>query len=73
MLSRPLTPEEDTAVNLVTKGESYSHRHWPQEVVRAVINADLAQAGETRPGEPRRAATWVTAVFMRMRPGSRSA
>jgi hypothetical protein len=67
MASRQLTPEEDTAVNLFTKGESYSHRHWPPEVVRAVIKADLVKAGDGRPAEPRRAAIRVKALRARFR------
>jgi len=66
MVSRQITPEEDTAVNLVTKGESYSHRHWPPEVVRAVINADLVEVGDTQPAEPRRAAARVQALRARL-------
>ena len=46
--------EEVSAVTLATKGESYSPRHWPEEVVRAVINAGLVKAGAVRPAEPRR-------------------
>ena len=57
-----LTPAEVSAVDLVTKGESYAHRHWSEEVVRAVINADLVEAGDIPPAEPRRTATRVKAL-----------
>jgi hypothetical protein len=67
MARRQLTPEEDSAVNLVTKGESYSHRHWPEEVIRAVIAAHIVKAGDVRPAEPRRAATRVKALRARLR------
>ncbi len=67
MARKRLTPEEVSAVNLVTKGESYSHRHWPPEVVRAVINADLVKAADGRPAEPRRAAIRVKALRARLR------
>ena len=67
MSRRQLTPEEVSAVALATKGESYSHRHWPEEVVRAVINADLVKAGDGRPAEPRRAAVRVKALRARLR------
>jgi hypothetical protein len=62
-----LTPEEVSAVDLATKGESYAHRHWPTEVVRAVIDADLVKAGDGRPAEPRRAAIRVKALRARLR------
>jgi hypothetical protein len=67
MARRRLTPEEVSAVNLVTKGESYAHRHWPTEFVRAVINADLVTAGDTQPAEPRRATFRVKALRARLR------
>ena len=67
MGSRRLTPEEVLAVNLATKGESYSHRHWPEEVVKAVINADPVEAGDTQPAEPRLTAAWVKASAARFR------
>ena len=44
MAQKRLTPDEVSAVALATKGESYAHRHWPEEVVRAVINASMKQA-----------------------------
>ena len=64
---RRLTPEEISAVDLATKGESYSHRRWPEEVVRAVINADLVRAGDGRPADSRRAAIRVKALRARLR------
>ena len=64
---RQLTPEEFLAVNLATKGESYAHRRWPEEVVRAVIKTDLVKASATQPAEPRRAATRVKALRARFR------
>jgi hypothetical protein len=67
MARRQLTPEEVSAVDLATKGESYAHRHWPPEVVRAVIDAALVRAGDTRPAEPRRTSTWVKAFRPRFR------
>ena len=45
MARQRLTPEEVSAVNLVTKGESYSHRHWPEDVVRAFASATVVTAG----------------------------
>ena len=66
MASKRLTPEEVTAVDLATKGESYSHRHWPPGVVRAVIAADIVKAGDTRPEEPRRAAVQLKALRARL-------
>ena len=62
-----LTPAEISAVDLVTKGESYSHRRGPEEVVRAVIDAALVEACDTRPAEPRRTATRVKALRARLR------
>ena len=67
MVQKQLTPEEVSAVDLATKGESYSHRHRPPEVVRAVINAGLVKAGDTRPAGPRRAAIRVKALRARLR------
>ena len=67
MARRQLTPEEVSAVNLATKGESYSHRHWPPDVVSALIKADLVKAGDTRPAEPRRTAIRVKALRARLR------
>ena len=45
MAQKRLTPEEVSAVNLVTKVESYSHRHWPEDVVRAFATAPVVTAG----------------------------
>ena len=67
MAQKQLTPAEISAVDLVTKGESYAHRRWPEEVVRAVINADLVEAGDIPPAEPRRTATRVKALRARLR------
>ena len=44
MLKRQLTPEEVNAVALATKGESYDHRRWPEEVVRAFATAPVVTA-----------------------------
>ena len=44
MAHRQLTPEEASAVALATKGESYSHRHWPEVVVRAFASAPVVRA-----------------------------
>jgi len=41
MLKRQLTPEEVIAVSLATKGESYDHRRWPEDVVRAFASAQV--------------------------------
>ena len=62
-----LTPEEVAAVALATKGESYAHRHWPEEVVRAFINADLVRAGDGQPAEARRTTVRVKALRARLR------
>ena len=67
MASKRLTPAEVSAVDLATKGESYSHRRWPEDVLWAVINAELVRAGDIQPGEPRRAANRVRAVRRRLR------
>ena len=67
MVQKRLTPEEVSAVNLVTRGESYSHRYWPPEVVGAVINAGLVKAGDTRPAGPRRVATRIKTLRTRLR------
>ena len=50
MARRQLTPEEVAAVALATKGESYAHRHWPEEVVRAFASAPVV----TTTGPPTR-------------------
>lgn len=44
-MRKQLTPEEVSAVNLVTKGERFSHRRWPPEVVAAFAVADAGGAG----------------------------
>ena len=57
MVCNRLTPEDVTAVDLVTKGESYAHRRWPEEVVRAFASAEVVtakgpqrqEAGSARP------------------------
>ena len=67
MPRKRLTPEEVTAVTLATKGESYSHRHWPEEVVRTIVKADLVKASDGQPAEPRRAAIRVKALRARLR------
>ena len=43
-----LTPEEVTAVNLATRGESYAHRRWPEDVVRAFASAPVVTADGPR-------------------------
>ena len=61
-----LTPEEVSAVALATKGESYSHRHWPPEVVRAFACAPVVTAkGRQRqaPDRTRPAITHLTRLL----------
>jgi len=41
MVKKKLTPEEMVAVSLATKGESYGHRRWPEEAVRAFASAPV--------------------------------
>ena len=36
-----LTAEDYEMVNLATKHECYSHRHWPHDVVRAIVSAEV--------------------------------
>ena len=48
MLKMQLTPEEMTALSLATKGESYDHRRWPVEVVRAFASAPVITARQPR-------------------------
>ena len=67
MAQKRLTPAEVAAVGLATKGESHSHRHWPPEVVRAVIAADIIKAGEGRRAEPSRAAIRFQSLGARLR------
>ena len=43
-MTKPLKPEEFADVLLVTKGESYNHRRWPEEVVRAFASAQVITA-----------------------------
>lgn len=45
---RQLTADEYLGVELATRGESYTHRRWPHEVVRALVAADVVKAGEGR-------------------------
>ena len=59
---RTLTAEEYQSVQLATRGESYAHRRWPQEVVRAVAAADVVITGEAR-----RAANPLQALGSRLR------
>ena len=47
-MRRELTPEEIVAVNLATKGERFSHRRWPQDVIAAFAAAGVGDAGESR-------------------------
>ena len=49
MVKKQLTPEEMTALSLATKGESYDHRRWPVEVVRAFASAPVITARQPRP------------------------
>ena len=66
MMKKPLTPEETTDVSLATKGESYHHRRWPEEVVRAFAAAQVITAREpqgradTRPRLFRRVLSFAT-------------
>lgn len=52
MIKKQLTPEELSAVSLATKGESYDHRRWPEEAVRAFASAPVitARPPQARPG-----------------------
>jgi hypothetical protein len=63
---RQLTAEDYLRVQLATRGESYSHRRWPQEVVRAVAASDLVKAGEDRLAGPRRIAMRVNTISSRL-------
>jgi hypothetical protein len=44
-----LSHDQVVAVNLATKSESYSHRHWPNEVLEAFTQAHVVKAGEMLP------------------------
>ena len=48
MLKKQLTPEEMNTLSLATKGESYDHRRWPVEVVRAFASAPIITARQPR-------------------------
>ena len=48
MLKKQITPEEMNALSLATKGESYDHRRWPAEVVRAFASAPVITARQPR-------------------------
>ena len=54
-MSYRMTAEEYRSVELATKHESYAHRHWPQEVLRAIAGAEVTAAALAAPG-PRRPA-----------------
>ncbi len=61
MMSYRMTAEEYLRVELATKRESYSHRRWPEEVVRAIAGAEVISG----PGEPRCAAHAVPSRRLR--------
>lgn len=64
---RKLTADEYLRVQLATRGESYAHRRWPLDVVRAVAAAALVKAGEAHRVETRRAAHPVKTLGSRLR------
>jgi hypothetical protein len=49
-----LTAEDYQLVDLATKHECYSHRHWPREVLRAIVSAEVIPPScEQRSAAPR--------------------
>jgi len=67
MLKKQLTHEEMDALSLATKGESYDHRRWPVEVVRAFASAPVITARQprTRPNGRRHPSTFRLAWPLR--------
>ena len=49
-MQKPLTPDEVTRVSLATRRECHSHRHWPEEVVRAFAAARVITNKEAQEG-----------------------
>jgi hypothetical protein len=49
-----LTPEDYEMVNLATRHECYTHRHWPHEVLRAIVGAEVIPPahGQHRAAQP---------------------
>ena len=64
---RQLTAEEYLRVLLATRSESYTHRRWPLDVVRAVAAADLVEAGGGRRAVAPLVANPVKALGSRLR------
>ncbi len=38
----PITSQEMLNVQLATKGERFSHRHWPEDVIKAFAIVDVS-------------------------------
>ena len=49
-MQKELTREDYMRLELVTKGESFRHRRWPPEVVRALAGVEAATATEEKRG-----------------------
>ena len=68
MMSYQMTAEEYMRVQLATKHESYTHRHWPQEVVRAIAGAELNPVAQPpRRPAPAGLSWYVKSVRSRLR------
>ena len=40
-MPKQLTAEDYEIVDLATRNERYTHRHWPHDVLRAIVGADV--------------------------------
>lgn len=49
-MQKELTKEDYVRLELVTKGESLRHRHWPPEVVRALAGGEAVTATDEKRG-----------------------
>ncbi len=64
----PLTDEDYTRVQLATKRESFSHRSWGYEVIKAFAGADvITRRVAQRDPKPRTAAHQLKKIRARLR------
>ena len=67
-MTKPLKTEEMADVLLVTKGERYNHRRWPEEVIRTFASAHVitAKVPHCRAAESERPVAGRLARFLRL-------
>lgn len=65
-MPNPMTLEEVSNVALATKGERFSHRRWPQEVIKTFAVAEVSNSRAQRTDVSRRMSFDRLRIFLNL-------